>query len=128
MDLSNNLIASPLMETDFEDNFAMQIQSLNFSMNRIPFIETKLFIRNDGTSRFTNLRYLNLANNNVKEFDLLWPLLLPSPSILIDLKQNPFEVLTNQMRLSFTDLLFNNPMIGHRYLDATDNKLKYFSD
>lgn len=128
IDLSNNLITSPLMEIDFKDSFAMQIQSLNFSMNKIPFIETKLFIRNDGTSRFTNLRYLNLANNRLKEFDLLWPLLLPSPSILIDLKQNPFEVLTNQMRLSFKDLLFNNPMVGHRYLDATDNHLTFFSD
>ncbi len=128
IDLSNNLIEGALSPNHFDDIFAAQLQSLNLSMNRLTSIETKTFLNRKGDSRFLNLRYINLANNLIKEFDILWPLLLPSPSMLIDLKRNPIDTLTNQLGLSYDDLLLNNPVIEYRYLDATDNNLTHISD
>ncbi len=128
VDLSNNLIEGALEQHHFDDIFAGQLQSLNLSINRLTSIETKTFLNRKGDRRFLNLRYINLANNLIREFDLLWPLLLPSPSMLIDLKRNPIATLTNQLRLSYDDLLLDNPITGYRYLDATDNNLTHIDD
>jgi len=128
IDLSNNLIESTLEASDFDDFFAAQLQSLNFSSNRIHTIKTNAFLDEKGKSRFTNLRYVNFANNLIKEFDLLWPLLLPSQSILIDVKQNPIISITNQLGLNYDDPLLSNNLVGYRYLDVTDNQIDRLDD
>jgi hypothetical protein len=128
IDLSNNQIDTPLLAADFDDNFAAQIQSLNLSSNRIKFIETLTFLKKEGSTRFPNLKYLNIENNLIKEFDLLWPLTLPSSSLIITLKQNPIDTLFNQNNKSFDDPIFNNPMIGNRFVDLVDNKLQFLDD
>ena len=105
------------------------MQSLNLNFNRIEFIETNAFINKLNGSRFTNLKYLGLANNLIKELDLLWPLTLPSTSLIVDLKHNQIRTLTNQNKFTYSNEAFNFAMIGdHRYLDATDNALDYLDD
>lgn len=128
IDLSNNLITTPIIASDFDEFFASRLQSLNLEQNKIELIQTTTFIKKDGTSRFPNLFYLNLAKNRIKKFDLLWPLSLPSPQLFIDLKLNPIEELVNQMSLSFKSPSFIHDMVGNRFLDATTNKLQYLDD
>jgi Leucine-rich repeat (LRR) protein len=128
LDLSNNFISTALTADIFDDQLASQIQSLNLSFNQIPSVETALFIRANNTARFPHLTYLGLAKNSLKEFDLLWPLALPSPRLKVDLKLNRIEKLINQLNKSFKDKLFQYDMTGDRHLDATTNSLQTFSD
>ncbi len=128
IDLSYNFVSSPIVAQDFDDNLASRLQILNLESNKISFIQTAAFIKKDGTSRFPNLYYLNLAKNLIKKFDLLWPVSLPSPNLFVDLKLNPIEDLINQMGLSFKNPAFIHDMTGSRYVDVTTNKLQYLDD
>jgi hypothetical protein len=128
IDFSNNLIATPLRGTDFDQIFAAQYESLNFTKNRIPYISTDVFFKSDGSTRFPNLRYLGLAINELKTLDFLWPLSLPQPTLKIDLKLNKIDMLTNELNLGFNDARFKYPMTGSRSLDATTNNFQYFDD
>jgi len=128
LDLSKNLISTALLPTDFDDGFASRLQIFNLENNKISNIQTSVFIKKDGTSRFPNLYYLNLAKNLIKKFDLLWPLTLPSPNLFIDLKMNPIGELVNQMGQSFKNPSYIYDMIGNRYVDVTTNRLQFLDD
>lgn len=128
IDLSSNLIVTPILATDFDDTLASRLQQLNLESNKISYIQTSAFIKSDGSSRFPNLNYLSLAKNFIKKFDLLWPLSLPHSNLLVDLKLNPIEELINQMGLSFKNPAFVYDMVGNRYVDATTNNLQYLDD
>lgn len=94
------------MASDFDDDFAAQIGSLNLTHNLIPAIESRAFLRLDGSSRFPELTYLGLAHNRIKDLDLLWPLTLPSPILNVDLKVNPISRLINQFGFGYTNDAF----------------------
>jgi hypothetical protein len=128
IDFSNNFINSPLLASDFSDTLASQLVSINLTNNRIPSIQSAVFIKNDGTSRFPKLTYLGLASNLIQQLDLLWPLSLPSANLFVDLKTNPIETLVNQLRVSFNQAAFQNGMTGNRRLDASNNRLQYLND
>ncbi|CAF0833054.1 unnamed protein product [Brachionus calyciflorus] len=128
LNLANNKISSPLMTSDFDDTLSAQLTSLNLTNNFIPYLESRVFIKSDGSSRFPNLEYLGLAYNGLKDFDLLWPLTLPQSNLLIDMKYNNISNLVNQMNLTFNNVIFKYPMIGNRYLDLTTNSLQGFDD
>lgn len=128
IDFSNNLIATPIMASDFDDAFAAQIGSLNLTKNLIPAIESRAFLRLDGTSRFPDLTYLGLAHNRIKDFDLLWPLTLPSPILTVDVKFNPIARLVNQFGFGYSNSIFRYNMTGHRRVDLTTNSLQYLDD
>ena len=127
IDFSNNAISTPILASDFDDGFSVQLESLNLTNNRIPYIQTAAFLSN-GTSRFPKLSYLGLANNKIIAFDLLWPLTLPSPALRVDLRLNPIEKLVSELGVSFKQPAFRFSMTGQRYLDATNNKLQYLYD
>ena len=128
IDLSNNQIITPFTSSLFDDTFASQLKSINFTNNRIQTIQSKAFIRDDGKSRFPMLTYLGLANNLIVNFDILWPLSLPSSNLLVDMKFNPIDRLVNEFNLTFKNGLFDYPMINKRYVDLTTNKLQYIDD
>lgn len=106
IDFSYNLISTPLLASDFDDAFASQIGSINLTGNLIPAIESRAFLRLDGSSRFPELTYLGLAHNRIRDFDLLWPLTLPSPILNIDLKINPITRLVNQFGYGYSNEVF----------------------
>ena len=60
LDLSSNSISTPWLASDINDAFGLIIGSLSLNNNQIPYIDTGVFFRQDGTSRFTSLYYLNL--------------------------------------------------------------------
>jgi hypothetical protein len=129
VDFSNNLIASPLAQADFDDTTAAQIVSLNLTNNMIPSLSTSMFFKADGvTSRFPNLRYLGLALNNLKNFDLLWPMSLPQSTLLVELQVNPISTLENQLAVSYADARFAYPIAGNRKVNVQNNKLQYLDD
>jgi hypothetical protein len=106
IDFSNNLISTSILASDFDDTLAAQIGSLNLTNNLIPSIESRAFLRLDGSSRFPELTYLGLALNRIKDFDVLWPLTLPSPILTVDLKMNPISNLVNQFGFTYTNNIF----------------------
>ncbi len=129
LDLSYNIISTPLLTADFSDSLGSTLVSLNLNNNNIPFVDTGVFFKLDGTSRFPNLYYLGLANNQIKSFDLIWPMSLPAPSYTVTLKNNPITTVSNQLKKTFTDSIFRNVTINsNRIVDITDNKLTSLSD
>lgn len=128
INFSNNRISTPILATDFDDMLAFQLESLNFTNNFIPYVQTRAFVKADGSSRFPNLNYLGLAMNRIKDLDLLWPLTMPSPKLFIDIKLNNISFFTNELNLTFNNVWFKYPMINERFLDATTNSLQGFDD
>ena len=126
-DLSYNLIASPLVDSDFSDEFSQHIEYLNLKNNLIPSIDTKVFFRNDGTSRFPSLYYLDLSNNLLKMIDLLWPMTLRHPSAKIILSNNKINKIKNQLRLSYENKVFID-VVGDRVVDLSNNELAHLDD
>ena len=120
-DLSFNLITSPLIDSDFSDDFAQHIEYLNLKNNQIPSIDTKVFFRSDGTSRFSNLYYLDLSNNLIKSLDLLWPMSLKHPSVKVILSNNKIASLKNQLKVSFNNSVFLD-VAGDRVVDVSNNE------
>jgi hypothetical protein len=127
LDLSYNSINTPLLASDFDDAFGTNIGSINLSTNQIPSIDTGVFFRQDGTSRFPRLYNLNLANNQIKIFDLIWPLSLSRPIVQISLALNPINSIRNQLGKTFTDATFVN-MTGSQIVNITNNQLTSLSD
>jgi len=78
--MANNVIISPIKQSDFSDSIAQQLVSLDLTYNQVQSIDSNVFIKSDGKNRFKNLQYLSLKNNQIIQFDLLWPLTIP-PSI-----------------------------------------------
>ena len=128
INFSNNIVRTPLLKKDFDDVLSSQLVSINLTNNQIPSIETGMFLKTDGSSRFPKLKYLGLANNLIRQLDLLWPLSLPNPQLFIDIKQNSIDSLVNQLGVSFNQPSFRYPMTGQRYFDALNNKLQYLDD
>ncbi len=128
INLASNNIQSNLLSTDFDDILSVQLQKIDLSNNQISFIESEVFLKSDGTSRFTNLQYLNLKNNQIRVFDLLWPLTIPSMSLLVDLSTNPITTLVNGFNKSYSSIIFAYPMTGSRNVIIQNNQLQTFSD
>ena len=128
INFSNNLVNTPLVQKDFDDTLSSQLTSLNLTNNQIPYLETAVFLKTDGTSRFPRLNYLGLASNYIRQLDLLWPLSLPSPTLFVDMKLNPIDTLVNQLTVSFNQPAFRFGMTSQRYFDATNNRLQYLND
>lgn len=129
IDFSSNIITSPILASDFDDSFALHITSLNLTNNSIPFIESRAFLTSDGRgTRFTQLTYLGLAMNKIKDFDILWPLTIPSVFLKIDMRMNQIENLVNQFGLPYSNTLFSFDMVANRSIDLTNNMLQIFSD
>jgi len=126
-DLSFNQITSPLIDADFSDEFSQHIEYLNLKNNQIPSIDTKVFFRADGTSRFPSLYYLDLSYNQIKSLDLLWPMSLRHSSVKVILSNNKISSLKNQLKLSFDSSLFLD-VTGDRVVDVSNNELKQFDD
>ena len=127
LDLSYNSISTPLLASDFNDAFGLIIGSLSLNNNQIPYIDTGVFFRQDGTSRFTSLYYLNLAFNQIKVFDLIWPLSLSKPLVQVNLADNLINSINNQLGKTFTDTTFVN-LTGSQIVDITNNQLTSLSD
>ena len=128
LDFSFNRIQTPITASDFDDTLAAKLMYISLNNNLIPHIETNAFLKNDGSSRFPNLIYLGLANNQLKTFDLLWPLSMPSQVLQINMKNNPIDTLVNELGRAFNDDSFMYSMTGTRYLDASTNNLQTLSD
>ena len=128
INLANNLINSPILSTDFDDGLSSRLQLLNLTKNMIEFIESRVFIKSNGLTRFPNLQFLGLAYNKLKHLDLLWPLTIPNLNLHIDLKYNNISLLVNELNLKFNDPMLRYPMINNRKLDATTNSLQGFDD
>lgn len=86
-----------------------------------------MFFKQDGTSRFINLEYLGLVNNQLKSLDLLWPMSLPSSILKIDLSYNQIDKLTNELKKSFSESVFI-PMTGNRHVYLINNSLVSLDD
>jgi hypothetical protein len=128
INLANNFIQTALVSTDFDDVLSAQLESIDLSNNKIPSIDTGVFIRSDGSNRFRNLNYLSLKNNLIKEFDILWPLTIPSSSFNLDLSSNPIDTLINKLNRKYSDNVFAYPAIGNRVINIKDNQLQTLSD
>lgn len=126
-DLSYNSISTPLVDSDFSDEFAQHIEYINLKNNHIPSIDTKVFFQNDGTSRFPSLYYLDLSNNLIKTIDLLWPMTLRHPSAKIMLSNNKISTIKNQLRLSYDNKVFQD-VVGDRVVDLSNNELTHLDD
>ena len=126
--LSNNFISTGLQSSDFDDIFSPSLVSIDLSNNQIPSIASNVFIKSDGSIRFTNLVNLNLKNNQIKLFDLLWPLTIPSGSLLVDMSSNPISSLVNGFNKNYSSSIFNYPMTGSRLVNIQNNQIKVFSD
>ena len=126
--ISNNFISSALVQSDFDDTLSQQLVWLDFSNNQISSIDTKLFFKSDGTSRFSSLQYLNLAFNNIVQFDMLMPLTIPNNNINFSLNSNPVNTLINQLNASYNDIIFAYPAIGNRIVSITNNALTVLDD
>ena len=128
LDFSYNSIMTPLLARDFADSLAGTLIYLNLNNNQIPYIQTSTFMRADGTSRFPNLLFIGLANNQLKTLDLLWPLSLPNLVLQVDIKNNQIDTLVNELGKKYTDSSFSHSLTGYRYVDCTGNSLKSISD
>ena len=126
--MSNNYISSPLMQSDFDDTFSQQLVSLDLSNNQIPSIDTNLFFKTDGTSRFINLKYLNLGYNRITQFDMLMPLTMPNSYLNFMINSNPINTLVNQLGISYTDNRLAYPVVNNRVANITNNILTTFGD
>lgn len=125
--LASNNIQTGLISTDFDDSLSGQLQYIDLSNNQIPSIDSNVFIKSDGTNRFINLQYLSFKNNQIKQFDLLWPLTIPSTPLLVDLSSNPIYNLINGFNKSYSSI-FSYPVTGARSVLIQSNQLQTFSD
>lgn len=125
--LSYNQISTPILASDFEDEFPSRLVEFYLNNNRIPSIESKVFIKSNGDPRFPNLRLLDLSNNQIKVFDILWPMIFPSPILNVKLNNNSIDNITNLLQKKFDDNLFN-PMIGPRNVDLRFNPINRLDD
>ena len=128
IDFSYNQVATPIMATDFADSLASTLVYLNLNNNQIPYVQSSTFISNSGTSRFPNLLYIGLANNQLKSFDMLWPLALPNLVLQVDVRNNPITHLVNELGKPYNDTIFATPMSGYRNVDISNNKINSISD
>ncbi len=103
-------------------------KELDLKNNLIPYVETLVFVNEDGTSRFPNLEYLNLANNRMIFFDLLFPLTMPSPKLKIEATSNPINKLNNTVNLNYALSFFSYAVVGNRSVDLRGNQLTVFDD
>jgi len=126
--LSNNFISTGLQASDFDDYYSQQLVSIDFSNNQIPSIASNVFIRSDGSIRFTNLINLNLKNNQIKQLDLQWPLTIPSTSLFVDLSSNPISNLVNDFNKTYSSSVFAYPVTGNRRVNIQNNQIKVFGD
>ena len=126
--LANNEIRMDLKSTDFDDIFSSQLKFIDLSLNQILSIETGVFIKSDGTSRFKNLEYLSLKGNLLQQFDLLWPLAIPYSGLLVDMSNNPITTLVNELNLTYRSSVFAYSVAGGRNVIVQNNQLKTFSD
>ena len=128
MVVSNNRISTPLLKSDFDDKFAEQLISIDLSNNQIPSIDSNLFFKSDGTSRFKTLNYLNLGYNHISTFDMLLALTIPNSNLNFLVNSNPIYTLVNQLNLPYTDSRFAYAGVGNRVINVTSNVLATFSD
>ena len=126
--MANNFIATSIKQADFDDTLCQQLISLDLSYNQIPSIDSNAFIKSDGTTRFKNLQFLSLNNNLIKQFDLLWPLTIPAPTLSVDLSSNPITTLVNGFNKPYSSSVFAYSMTGRRNVNIENNKLQTFSD
>ena len=126
--MSNNYISSPLLKSDFDDTFSQQLVSIDLSNNKIPSIDSNFFFKSDGTSRFLNLQYLNLAYNSMYQFDMLMPLTVPNNNLSFLLNSNPINNLVNQLNAQYSDTRFAYPGVGNRKISITNNNLLVLDD
>ena len=125
---SNNRISTALSQSDFDDTFAEQLISIDLSNNQIPLIDSNLFFKSDGTSRFRNLNYFNLGYNHIIQFDILLPLTIPTSILNFLVNSNTIYTLVNQLNVPYTDSRFAYPAVGNRVINITSNVLTTFSD
>ena len=126
--LSNNYISSPLFQSDFDDVFSQQLTSIDLRNNQIPSIDSNLFFKIDGTSRFINLEYLNLANNRITQFDMLMPLTMPNINLNFMVNSNPIRTLVNPLNASYSDNRFAYPVVRNRMANISNNALTNLDD
>jgi hypothetical protein len=126
--MSNNYISSTLLNSDFDDTFSQQLVSIDLSKNKIPSIDSNFFFKSDGTSRFSNLQYLNLAYNSINQFDMLMPLTVPNSNLSFLLNSNPINTLVNQLNTPYSDSKFAYPAVGNRKINVTNNNLLVLDD
>jgi hypothetical protein len=127
LDLSHNLISTPVRASDLNDMFGSRLQTLNLSHNRIPSIETAFFFKSDMSPRFPNLTCVNLAYNQIIDFDLMWPLSLSGPVLNVDFSNNPIVSLSNQFNFSFDEISFYD-MTETRHVDLRNSSLERLDD
>jgi hypothetical protein len=101
---------------------------LNLDNNLIPYVDTLVFVNRDGTPRFPNLQYLNLANNRILSFDLLFPLTIPSSQMNLDFSLNPIGALENFENLNFNLPVFSYAVVDNRSVNLRGNQLTTFDD
>lgn len=126
-DISDNLISTPLLASDFDDLFPAHLQIFNLKNNRIPSIDTNVFFKSDGTSRFPKLYLLDLSGNKIKVLDLLWPMSIPHPYLNVKLASNPINTIKNQLLKSYQDSVYI-AINGTRTVDVTNSDLTSLSD
>ncbi len=106
----------------------MNFQRLDLQNNQIPYIDTLLFVNSDNTSRFPNLQFINLANNSIVIFDLLFPLTIPSSQMSLNASLNPIGTLKNTRNLNFNLPIFAYPVVNNRNVNLSGNVLTKFDD
>ncbi len=104
------------------------LRLIDLHNNQIPYIDTLLFVNTDGTSRFPNLKLINLANNSLVTFDLMFPLTIPSPNMVLDASHNPIRTLENNLGLTYDLFEFSYAVVNNRSVDLTGNLLTRFDD
>jgi hypothetical protein len=107
--------------------FSSHLEHLNLSNNRIPSIETLVFFRKDGTSKFPKLNFLDLSHNMLRVVDLLWPMSLIQSQLKIKLNHNYISKFVNEMHLSFSNN-FLKPIDAERSVDLTYNLINSLND
>lgn len=129
IDLSHNQIQSSLVNEDFSDELSANLEYLDLSFNSIDYLDTNAFLKSQSELRFPKLRYFNINNNQLKIFDLLIPLTLPSFRLQFDASYNPIEKFVNKYRRSFKENpFFYDVSYPNRSVNLVNNKLNRFGD
>jgi hypothetical protein len=102
--------------------------SIQLQNNQIPYIDTLLFVNSNGSSRFPNLRLIDLSNNSILVFDLLFPLTIPSMQMVLDASLNPIRSLGNFEGLTYNLPEFSYAVVNGRSVNLANNKLTAFDD
>jgi hypothetical protein len=127
LDLSSNSISTPLLASDFENSLRANLVWLSLASNQIPSIDSNVFMYPNGSSFWPKLAYLDLSNNLIKSFDVLWPLSIPNLNLQVDVSFNPISSLNNQLGGDFKASAFV-AMTGNRSVDVTNNHMVLFDD